>query len=1150
MNKVLLLCAILCTFGAMIVFAADSPVGADAEEIARLIAEMPDGHIDPAGYLDWKVRYMRAVRGGTETSHDLEELLWTTGNGYVAAKVSETAGEFDEGGDPLGGGSYVKLTFSWPSTPGTEWTMYYVDGYSEKTSESLPSTSSNFMRGDTVFSIWNNWHGVYIRQEIVPVSLGSTPGLSEQIRFKAVMKPADGACHNVGAMVYYDTMLDSNDGAPIATAFGYTGYSEMFFLSDTVRGIPPIWHAYETSFPPAVGDIVATGILRGYEVVTPPDVFWYGPWPGSHTEDWDDPAWAAYVGDSFGWDTATMVKWYPRNICEGDSVIFVTYYGIGYVEDVFRSDLYISPLDATCSDVVPNPIPFSLTMQNGTMLDIHNLVAFIDLTGTGLRYVGGDPNPATFTRIGGFGGSQVANWQIEALPEAFGTTQCFEVIIVSAEDSIAVTDTYCVDIPEVHSISATVGASDFVVHPTTTVGLTSEVHWELGEDILMYHWTSTPASSISDPHSHTPTAVIETTTTFVLSVSDTTDCVGIDSVTVHMQYLQSGLFTPEANCDGRNVVEICYTLRGDPGTIEVIASTDAGSTWNAPITTFENATNDLGAHIQAGTHCFDWIASTDLPNYEADNFRIKVKLTGLASSPEYVEIINMLDTKPPVISAICPPDTVIYGDTISLDWLLTDLHDAATTPGKVYVDYCAGVDSFTISSPIRWSPEPVVCDRALLIVSMPDSFCNWGIDTCEFSIASAGSIMVAFPETIAAACETLDVPIVILEKYLPLALRMSIDFSINSSIIHPIEFRSALRPAISSAVLTGADTRWRIDINWATRGFITSDTVGYVKFVLDCGAMGGDFSPLKIDAISTDLMTTSWENGLIAVDYDPQPWMQVLTFTDLSGVKRDKTLAFGNSPTARDLYDATYDIVHVTPPPSEIAVWFELNDADNPTLRRLQRSIQDMNPVNVWKAVIGEASGLYVHWNPYAFDEGIYSLNGLLDMRADTDYYAAPGETLTITWTLPGFENSSISLVRGWNLVSIPVHSPSGSPNSIFPGVLAGPYGIDAFSSSFFYAERVEPGQGYWVFSLDDVILPVVGVRVDSYSRPVARGWNLIGATATAQPLTALSIPGGVIISHFGYETGAFVVPTMLQPGKGYLIFTNIPAGVLSLPAE
>ncbi|MCD6418838.1 immune inhibitor A [bacterium] len=445
--------------------ASSSPHTSHDDYVASLLARMPDISADPEAYREWKIEYARAISGetsdATHTYATTAPMDWIVENGYVRADLDETTGEFDEGGDPGGGSSYVKLTFSWPESPGTEWVMYYVDGNWAKTADysyPLPNTDSNYMVGNTAYSIWNNWNGVYIRQEITAVSLGALPGENEQIKFKAVMKPADGSCHNCGCIVFYDTMLDWNDAAEISTAFGYTGIAEIFY----VPSIPPIWRAYENGYPPGAGDLVALGILIGFEAVMP-DIFWYGSWPDAVGNGWDNSDWVSDTGSPFG-DSATMVKWEPRNICPGDSVIFITYYGIGDISGTGLALTHTPPdITASCASVHPDPMTLTAVITNMGTSNAHNVYVTLDLSGSSLTYTGGDANPSYFSSIAGYGGTQVVNWQVDIPPSAYGTTQCYD-ITVTYDEGDDITEHYCVTIPDLlEEPTPTVSADDLTI---------------------------------------------------------------------------------------------------------------------------------------------------------------------------------------------------------------------------------------------------------------------------------------------------------------------------------------------------------------------------------------------------------------------------------------------------------------------------------------------------------------------------------------------------------------------------------------------------------------------------------------------------------------------------------------------------------------
>ena len=528
----------------------------------------------------------------------------------------------------------------------------------------------------------------------------------------------------------------------------------------------------------------------------------------------------------------------------------------------------------------------------------------------------------------------------------------------------------------------------------------------------------------------------------------------------------------------------------------------------------------------------------------------KIMITDTASN--WTMVSNPVDSKSPDVSLNCPADTIFYGDTITFLWNVFDMFPNADEQCSVFVHYCDGVDTFLADDSIMWTPPMVVCDSAYIAVSAPDSFCNWGNDSCGFRIIAAGSLVVVFPETSAYACDTIDVPITARDILLPIMSEFDIWFRVNSSIATVLGFTSTVEPAADSIYFDGSEDNWLIKFLWDSRNILENDTLGYLQLAISCGANGGDITPLYIDSVKSDIIDTYWDNGYVVVNYNPAQWLEVLHLDDTTGQKDRMDLAFGNAHEASENYDASYDIIYVSPPLSGVDAWLKLDDLEHPAINRLSRDVRDMIPINTWQVVINEDMGLYVHWDTRTFDEGLYILNGYQDMRVDTDYYAVPYETLTITWSLPELELNSIHLYPGWNLVSIPFYNPSAGASSIFPWAIAGPLGYDASSGSYYYAESIQPGAGYWVFSLSDMDIPMVGEPISRYVFPVQRGWNLVGATIDSIPVDTVSIsPSGSVISLFEFDatTRNYLPSSVLAPCKGYWIFID-NSGYLWVPGE
>ncbi|MCD6417235.1 hypothetical protein J7M00_00425 [bacterium] len=514
-----------------------------------------------------------------------------------------------------------------------------------------------------------------------------------------------------------------------------------------------------------------------------------------------------------------------------------------------------------------------------------------------------------------------------------------------------------------------------------------------------------------------------------------------------------------------------------------------------------------------------------------------------------------LDSKSPDVAVECPVDTIFYGDTAVFSWDISDMFPNASEDCSVFVNYCEGVDTFLLGAEdsLVWTSPLVQCDSAFIKIAAPDSFCNWGYDSCSFMIIAAGWLAVSFPETIVPPCETIDIPITIDSMMVPFTSELELVVVVNNRIITPISFVPEISPVPDSVGFIMSEDRIFIILHWDSRQILSGDILGHITALVNCDADGGEFTVLNIDTVAADLVEVYYTDGLLMVDYSPQEWMQFLRFDDFTEPKQDETaLSFGNSSTGCDDYDEIHDLLYLPPPPDKIDAWFVMDDPDYPAVTKLERDMRDMTPINVWYAVINEDESLYVHWNPSYFDEGVYMLNGFQDMRADTDYYAAPYETLVITWDLPAFSVDTVNYSEGWNLVSLPTQNPGDDPSTIFFGAFAGPYGYNPITGAYYIAPNVQTGVGYWIYYDETLQMPSVGVPVERYGTTVYPGWNLVGATASPVPAGEIGVsPPTTIFEIFGYdpESGSYFHADTLFSGSGYWILIN-EGGVLWVPEE
>ncbi len=101
--------------------------------------------------------------------------------------------------------------------------------------------------------------------------------------------------------------------------------------------------------------------------------------------------------------------------------------------------------------------------------------------------------------------------------------------------------------------------------------------------------------------------------------------------------IDSVWFWEETDCDGRNLVEICYILSDDTANISAQMSSDSGMTWDVPLTTLMDTTGDLGEEIVPGEHCFYWEMGID----ESDKEGMWTLEVGLA---EYRDTLFLSDS--------------------------------------------------------------------------------------------------------------------------------------------------------------------------------------------------------------------------------------------------------------------------------------------------------------------------------------------------------------------------------------------------------------------------------------------------------------------------------------------------------------------------
>lgn len=143
----------------------------------------------------------------------------------------------------------------------------------------------------------------------------------------------------------------------------------------------------------------------------------------------------------------------------------------------------------------------------------------------------------------------------------------------------------------------------------------------------------------------------------------------------------------------------------------------------------------------------------------------------------------------------------------------------------------------------------------------------------------------------------------------------------------------------------------------------------------------------------------------------------------------------------------------------------------------------------------------------------------------------------TIKFEQNNILQTTVNLIDGWNILSVPVLAADMTGVNLFPTAISPFY---SFNNIYNQVNVLESGNGYWVKFEGNQNNTIIGTNVESNEIQVNQGWNLIGSFAFDVSVSNITtLPANIITStFFGYEEGYNPVDT-LKPGKGYWVKTN-----------
>ena len=188
--------------------------------------------------------------------------------------------------------------------------------------------------------------------------------------------------------------------------------------------------------------------------------------------------------------------------------------------------------------------------------------------------------------------------------------------------------------------------------------------------------------------------------------------------------------------------------------------------------------------------------------------------------------------------------------------------------------------------------------------------------------------------------------------------------------------------------------------------------------------------------------------------------------------------------------------------------------------------------------------------------------------QSSGDYMEASNAILVVESKVPGImKEFELLLVKGWNLISIPLEVANTSINAVFPDATDGDviynYDVDEgwviatyYSGYGWYGDlkTIVPDKGYWYLANSAYNATIKGTESGLRSVSLSKGWNLIGYTNLHEANIGIieNATDGDVIYNYDVDEG-WVIATYysgygwygdlktIVPGKGYWYLAKKP---------
>ncbi|MCX6162220.1 MAG: M6 family metalloprotease domain-containing protein [Ignavibacteriae bacterium] len=222
---------------------------------------------------------------------------------------------------------------------------------------------------------------------------------------------------------------------------------------------------------------------------------------------------------------------------------------------------------------------------------------------------------------------------------------------------------------------------------------------------------------------------------------------------------------------------------------------------------------------------------------------------------------------------------------------------------------------------------------------------------------------------------------------------------------------------------------------------------------------------------------------------------------------------------------------------------------------RVMYSANDSVPQGSWAELGRFKTNTTTGWQRHGFKATTASINGSFAIRycvanggpngSNSDYVGI--DALTIERSRNQQLTVPVTVISGWNIVSVPVLASDMSKTSLFPDAATPAYW---FNNGYIANDTLKNGVGYFIRFNTGNTYNINGSILASKQIPVKQGWNMIGPFEKDVAVSGItSIPAGIIAtSFFGFNNG-YVMSDTLKTGKGYWVRVT-QDGLLILPSN